>query len=111
MHDKFCVVDNVFVLTGSFNWTFQAGSHNQENVLIVDHPYYCEKYATEFDKLWKQFATNEVEQREEAARKIQKQYRRNQQKDYNKAKATGGETKPVPAKSSYSNPNYQFKGW
>ena len=28
MHDKFMVCDNKFVLTGSFNWTFQAGSNN-----------------------------------------------------------------------------------
>jgi cardiolipin hydrolase len=60
MHDKFMVVDCEFVLTGSFNWTFQAGSHNQENVLVVDHPYYCEKYDTEFNKLWASFSKNEV---------------------------------------------------
>mmetsp|Transcript_33640 Transcript_33640/g.45234 ORF Transcript_33640/g.45234 Transcript_33640/m.45234 type:complete len:147 (+) Transcript_33640:220-660(+) len=28
MHNKFMVVDDEFVLTGSFNWTFQAGSKN-----------------------------------------------------------------------------------
>jgi mitochondrial cardiolipin hydrolase len=28
MHDKFMVVDSSFVMTGSFNWTYQAGSHN-----------------------------------------------------------------------------------
>lgn len=28
MHDKFMVVDKAFVMTGSFNWTYQAGSHN-----------------------------------------------------------------------------------
>lgn len=28
MHDKFMVVDKSFVMTGSFNWTFSAGSHN-----------------------------------------------------------------------------------
>lgn len=60
MHDKFMVVDGKFVLTGSFNWTFQAGSHNQENVLVVDHPYYCEKYGTEFNHLWVDFDTNKV---------------------------------------------------
>lgn len=61
MHNKFMIVDNVFVMTGSFNWTFQAGSHNQENLLVVDHPFYLEKYATEFDKLWHEFESNEVE--------------------------------------------------
>lgn len=55
MHNKFMIVDNAFLLTGSFNWTFQAGSHNQENLLVVDHPFYLEKYTTEFNNLWQQF--------------------------------------------------------
>lgn len=61
MHDKFMVVDDQFVLTGSFNWTYQAGSNNQENVLVVDHPYYVEKYESEFKKLWMAFNKNEIE--------------------------------------------------
>ena len=77
MHDKFMIVDGSFVLTGSFNWTFQAGSHNQENVLVVDHPYYCEKYASEFSKLWVEFDKNEVAVREhKAATKIQRHYKK-----------------------------------
>jgi phosphatidylserine/phosphatidylglycerophosphate/cardiolipin synthase-like enzyme len=52
MHNKFMVVDNAFLLTGSFNWTFQAGANNQENLLVVDHPYYLEKYTAEFENLW-----------------------------------------------------------
>lgn len=61
MHNKFMVVDSSFLLTGSFNWTFQAGKNNQENLLVVDHPFYIERYVTEFDKLWTQFDKNEVE--------------------------------------------------
>ena len=60
MHNKFMIVDGVFLLTGSFNWTFQAGSSNQENLLVVDHPFYLERYTTEFNKLWTQFAPNAV---------------------------------------------------
>jgi cardiolipin hydrolase len=44
MHDKFVVVDNELVLTGSFNWTTQAASINQENILVTDHPYYVHEY-------------------------------------------------------------------
>lgn len=86
MHDKFMVVDSTFVLTGSFNWTFQAGSSNQENVLVVDHPYYCEKYDQEFNKLWDQFQKNEVEaKRQKAAKTIQRTERSRQQKNYHKS--------------------------
>merc|ERR1711879_710615 len=58
---KFMVVDDEFLMTGSFNWTFQAGKSNQENLLVVDHPFYVKKYVQEFEKLWKQFDKNEVE--------------------------------------------------
>ena len=44
MHNKFMIMDTDFLLTGSFNWTFQAGANNQENLLVVDHPFYIEKY-------------------------------------------------------------------
>ena len=70
MHNKFMVVDTSFLLTGSFNWTFQAGSSNQENLLVVDHPFYIERYTKEFEKLWTQFASQEVRAQEQAARTI-----------------------------------------
>lgn len=81
----------MFVLTGSFNWTFQAGSHNQENVIIVDHPFYCESYHTEFNKLWQQFSKNEIEGKEhKAAVSIQRSERSRQAKKYNKSFANDG---------------------
>ena len=44
--------------------------------MVVDTPYYIEKYNTEFEKLWKSFVGNKVEGKEEdAARTIQKAYR------------------------------------
>ena len=52
MHNKFMLVDDVFLLTGSFNWTVQAGNNNQENLLVVDNPYYIKKYNDEFERLW-----------------------------------------------------------
>lgn len=61
MHNKFMIVDQTFLLTGSFNWTFQAGKSNQENVVILDGKYYLQKYCAEFNKLWSQFSKNEVE--------------------------------------------------
>ena len=78
MHNKFVVIDDSHLITGSFNWTVQAGKSNQENLLVVDHPYYIEKYNLEFESLWKQFAKNQVtgEAKEhEAAKTIQTQWR------------------------------------
>lgn len=34
-HDKFCVVDDVTVQTGSFNYTVAAARSNSENVLVL----------------------------------------------------------------------------
>jgi cardiolipin hydrolase len=89
MHNKFMVVDGVFLLTGSFNWTFQAGSSNQENLLVVDHPFYIERYTTEFEKLWTEFAPNTVAADEQAAVKIQKAFRGKQARRAN----AGGQNK------------------
>jgi len=76
MHNKFMVVDQTFLLTGSFNWTFQAGKSNQENVIIVDGDYYIEKYNSEFNKIWAEFSANELERKEnKAATTIQKQFK------------------------------------
>ena len=87
MHNKFMIVDNVFVMTGSFNWTFQAGKSNQENLLVVDHPFYLERYNAEFEKLWTEFAPNAVQAEERAAVTIQKAYRGKQAR---KANQSGG---------------------
>ena len=72
MHNKFMVVDSAFLVTGSFNWTYQAGSHNQENLVVVDGEYYIKKYNEEFNKLWSKFSKCELEhQRNLAAKLIQ----------------------------------------
>ena len=64
MHDKFVVVDDDIVMTGSFNWTVQAAKNNQENVLITDRPFFVFEYKEEFKRLWAEFSENEVEVKE-----------------------------------------------
>src|SRR5690606_40429761 len=34
MHNKFCIVDDFAVITGSYNWTFKARL-NDENIIII----------------------------------------------------------------------------
>ena len=60
MHNKFMLIDRKMLITGSFNWTVQAGKSNQENLLVVDHPYYLKSYEDEFDRLWSEFKDNVV---------------------------------------------------
>ena len=61
MHNKYIVVDNKFVVTGSFNWTVQAVDSNQENLLVVDHPYYIHQYDENFEDLWDEFEAQQCE--------------------------------------------------
>lgn len=34
MHNKFCIIDNRILITGSYNWTLKAEKSNYENVII-----------------------------------------------------------------------------
>lgn len=51
MHNKFCVIDNQKVLTGSYNWTTNAEYKNDENVLITIDNDIATKYSIEFRRL------------------------------------------------------------
>ncbi|XP_052791121.1 uncharacterized protein LOC128225128 [Mya arenaria] len=55
MHHKFVVIDGHTLLTGSFNWTRQAISGNQENLLALNNRRIVRLYGREFEKLWRQF--------------------------------------------------------
>lgn len=52
MHNKFAVIDNKVVITGSANWTKQGFSGNYENIAILDHPKIARKYSEYFQLLW-----------------------------------------------------------
>lgn len=95
MHNKFMVIDDTHVITGSFNWTVTAGNANQENLLVVDNAYYIERYNNEFEKLWKQFAHMELncdddvkvqKKQNEAATTIQREWKNQKQGQANKKK-------------------------
>jgi hypothetical protein len=51
MHDKFCVVDNQIVITGSYNWTNNAEFRNDENVTIEKDPEQATRFSEEFRRL------------------------------------------------------------
>ena len=51
MHNKFCVIDNQKVLTGSYNWTTNAEARNDENVLVATDNATATNYSVEFRRL------------------------------------------------------------
>lgn len=59
MHNKFCIVDGVCLLNGSFNYTQAAARDNNENILVTNTPELVQAYVEQFEKLWKQFEPSE----------------------------------------------------
>ncbi|CAO3581273.1 unnamed protein product [Absidia cylindrospora] len=53
MHNKFAVIDERIVITGSFNWSIGARFKNRENVIISNIPSLAKAYEEEFQRLWK----------------------------------------------------------
>ena len=67
MHNKFVVIDDTMVITGSFNWTRSAVVGNQENLLMLEgaagksrafggrRVELARLFADHFDKMWTQY--------------------------------------------------------
>jgi len=52
MHNKVIVVDERYVVTGSLNFSTNAETSNDENVLIIDNPDIAKLYIQDFDRIW-----------------------------------------------------------
>jgi len=52
MHNKFAIIDNRILLTGSYNWTFSANHRNDENLMVIDDQEIISRYQNQFEKLW-----------------------------------------------------------
>lgn len=52
MHHKFGIIDSRIVFTGSFNWTYTASKHNQENLLITTNFDIVRQYGEQYEQLW-----------------------------------------------------------
>ena len=53
MHNKFCIIDNKIVLTGSTNPTNNDLTLNNNNMVIIASRYIAENYEDEFNELWR----------------------------------------------------------
>ena len=60
MHHKFAVIDNRYLINGSFNWTRQAVIGNRENVLVTDMYELRQPFIAEFEKLWHEYQNNQL---------------------------------------------------
>lgn len=50
MHNKFCVIDNTIVITGSYNWTKNANT-NDENISVISDKTIAAYYSQEFRRI------------------------------------------------------------
>ena len=52
MHNKLMIVDNLVVLTGSFNWSSSGEESNNENLIVIKNSYVVNMCEEEFEKIW-----------------------------------------------------------
>lgn len=54
LHDKFCVIDNVHTINGSYNWTLNAEHKNDEDAAFHFEDYkLASSYTKRFNQMWK----------------------------------------------------------
>lgn len=51
MHHKFAVIDEEIVLTGSFNWTRNAATDNNENIVSLNSKEIAKKFLSAWEKV------------------------------------------------------------
>ncbi|OWY19429.1 DUF1669 domain-containing protein [Sphingobacteriales bacterium UPWRP_1] len=51
MHNKFCIIDAHTVITGSYNWTFQAQQNDENIVIVSDDLDFAADYVRNFNRL------------------------------------------------------------
>lgn len=54
MHNKFAIIDNSLVATGSFNYTENADERNDENLVFLVNPEIIAEFENEFQEIWQQ---------------------------------------------------------
>lgn len=52
MHNKYCVIDNQIVITGSYNWSENAENKNDENAAVMYDYDRASDYSVEFRKMF-----------------------------------------------------------
>ncbi len=55
MHNKFCIIDNKSVITGSYNWTFKARMNDENIIVIQNQPSIISKFSDKFESIKPQY--------------------------------------------------------
>lgn len=55
MHNKFCIIDNELVITGSYNWTFKARLNDENVIVIKNQPNVISKFNEKFESIKPQY--------------------------------------------------------
>ena len=61
MHNKFCVIDDKYLITGSMNPTVNDATKNNNNLLLIHSEKIAALYEQEFDELWNKKRNNKTE--------------------------------------------------
>lgn len=60
MHDKFCVIDNVHTICGSYNWTRNAEDKNDEDAAFHKEDYrFASEFTKRFNQMWERNGNSE----------------------------------------------------
>lgn len=51
MHHKFVIIDESKLISGSYNWTYNAEYRNQENIITIENRELLESFLNEFERL------------------------------------------------------------
>jgi phosphatidylserine/phosphatidylglycerophosphate/cardiolipin synthase-like enzyme len=55
MHNKFCIIDDEIIITGSYNWTYKARKNDENIIIIEDENNVLSKFKEKFDSLKPQY--------------------------------------------------------
>lgn len=61
MHNKFCVIDHMTVITGSYNWSYKAESNFENIVVNTNSTNLAEQFITEFYSIVSKYYPNYYE--------------------------------------------------
>jgi phosphatidylserine/phosphatidylglycerophosphate/cardiolipin synthase-like enzyme len=51
-HNKFCILDGQNVIMGSWNWSANAQSQDNSDLIFIQHPSLADKFEQAFQRIW-----------------------------------------------------------